>query len=151
MDVICLNKSRIIRQIKRLAKVANTDKGRSKIVNEFSNKANGFKGDNTLLTQAKKLYRYFIDPKTNKAKKALIGAGLLYFIIPIDIISDFIPGLGYIDDGVAIAYVFALVESELRQYEKPKKNKAKRRIKDITDEVEIINDKKQQLLLEDKN
>lgn len=148
-----MNKTRIIRQVKRLMKLANTEKGKSKIVNEFSNKANGYKGDNTLISQAKKLYRYFIDPKTNKTKKALIGAGLLYFIMPIDIVSDFIPGIGYLDDGVAIAYVYAMVESELKNYEKVKKIKTKkRRVKDITDEVEVLDEKKQkkQLLLDDK-
>ncbi len=102
----------------KLTKTAGTNSGINKIIYGYSKKIKNFNGENSLLVQVKKLYRYYIDPSTSKSKKALIGAGLLYFIMPFDVINDFLPGLGYLDDGVAIAYVFSLVNKELGEYEK---------------------------------
>ncbi len=130
-----MNKTKIIDMTTKLTKTAGTNSGRNKIINGFSKKIKNFKGDNTLLEQVKKLYRYFIDPSTSKSKKALIGAGLLYFIMPVDVVNDFIPGLGFLDDGVAIAYVFSLVEKELREYEKNEN-----RIDIIENEVPTVKD-----------
>ena len=45
-----------------------------------------------------------------------IIASLLYLICPIDIIPDFIPVVGYIDDVFVIGLVFAQVYSDLEKY-----------------------------------
>lgn len=127
-----MDKKKIISMTTNLTKTADTNSGRNKIINGFSKKIKNFKGDNTLLEQVKKLYRYFVDPNTNKSKKALIGAGLLYFIMPIDVVNDFIPGLGFLDDGVAIAYVISLVDKEIREYEKSES------VIDVIDNEELI-------------
>lgn len=51
-----------------------------------------------------------------RAKAIVVGA-LVYFIVPIDAVPDFIPVIGYLDDaGVISAVVHALVE-EIRAYE----------------------------------
>ena len=51
-----------------------------------------------------------------RAKAIVVGA-LVYFIVPIDAVPDFIPLIGYLDDaGVISAVVHALVE-EIRAYE----------------------------------
>ena len=112
-----MDNSKIIDLVKKLTKTADTNSGRDKILKNYSKKISNFKGDNNLLEQVKRLFRYFIDPNTSKSKKALIGAGLLYFIMPFDVINDFIPVLGFLDDGVAIAYVLSLVNKELGGYE----------------------------------
>ena len=46
---------------------------------------------------------------------AVISA-LIYFVSPIDIIPDNIPGVGYIDDGVVIAVCLKMVDSDLQEY-----------------------------------
>jgi uncharacterized membrane protein YkvA (DUF1232 family) len=43
----------------------------------------------------------------------LIVAGLLYFVTPIDLIPDFILGLGYLDDVAVIAWVIKAVQADL--------------------------------------
>ena len=46
-----------------------------------------------------------------------IVAGVLYFVIPIDLIPDFIFGLGLADDAAVIGYVFSVVQAEVRDFE----------------------------------
>jgi uncharacterized membrane protein YkvA (DUF1232 family) len=50
-----------------------------------------------------------------------ILACLLYFLSPIDLIPDFIPLIGYIDDVFVIALVIDQVHSDLKKYEDWKK------------------------------
>ena len=46
---------------------------------------------------------------------AVLGA-LIYFVSPIDLIPDNIPGAGYIDDGVVITVCLKMVDSDLQEY-----------------------------------
>lgn len=42
--------------------------------------------------------------------------GLLYILNPIDIIPDFIPVIGYIDDTLMLAFCLKMLEKDLQQY-----------------------------------
>jgi uncharacterized membrane protein YkvA (DUF1232 family) len=48
---------------------------------------------------------------------ALIGA-LLYFVSPVDIIPDYIPGFGYLDDAVVIGFAVRLAYTDIEEYKK---------------------------------
>ena len=48
---------------------------------------------------------------------AIISA-LTYFISPVDMIPDTVPGLGYVDDAAVITACLALVHSDLTEYQK---------------------------------
>ena len=48
---------------------------------------------------------------------AIISA-LTYFISPVDMIPDAVPGLGYMDDAAVITACLALVHSDLAEYQK---------------------------------
>ena len=52
---------------------------------------------------------------SNKSLVILIGA-LLYFIMPLDAIPDFIPGVGYLDDAGVIAMALGTVKSEIDKF-----------------------------------
>jgi uncharacterized membrane protein YkvA (DUF1232 family) len=43
-------------------------------------------------------------------------AGLFYFLDPIDIIPDFIPVIGYLDDGVVLAFVARTIHADLENF-----------------------------------
>lgn len=47
-----------------------------------------------------------------------IVAALLYFVVPFDLVPDFIAGIGLLDDAAVIAYVIGLVRDEIADFEK---------------------------------
>lgn len=54
-----------------------------------------------------------------------ILSALIYFVSPIDLIPDFIPGLGIIDDAAVIAICLKFVESDVEEYLKWRKANGK--------------------------
>ncbi|MDD3045412.1 MAG: YkvA family protein [Candidatus Delongbacteria bacterium] len=54
---------------------------------------------------------------------ALIIGAILYFLMPVDLIPDFIPAFGYLDDVAVIGMVIKQVFSDLETYEKWKKSR----------------------------
>ena len=51
----------------------------------------------------KLMYRLVKDPRVSTTDKAILGAALAYLISPFDIIPDFIPFLGQVDDAYIVA------------------------------------------------
>src|SRR5688572_9478213 len=45
-----------------------------------------------------------------------ILAAILYFISPLDVIPDFIPGVGYIDDAAVIAWLISNISNDLDEF-----------------------------------
>jgi len=45
-----------------------------------------------------------------------IVSALIYFVSPFDIIPDFIPGIGYIDDAAVIALLYKMVHGDIQGY-----------------------------------
>ena len=50
--------------------------------------------------------------------------GLLYTLNPIDIIPDFIPFIGHIDDALVLAFCLKLIEKDLQKYQAWKKSQS---------------------------
>ncbi|WP_407074434.1 YkvA family protein [Psychrobacter sp. CAL346-MNA-CIBAN-0220] len=46
-----------------------------------------------------------------------VVVGLVYILNPIDMIPDFIPVVGYIDDALVIAFCLKMVEKDLKKYQ----------------------------------
>jgi uncharacterized membrane protein YkvA (DUF1232 family) len=65
-------------------------------------------------TDAVALYYAALDPATPKRTKALMFAGLAYFILPIDAVPDVFLGVGFTDDAAVIAAVVALAGSSIK-------------------------------------
>ena len=66
---------------------------------------------------AKLVYHLLRDPRVPWTAKAALGGAAVYLASPIDLIPDWIPGAGYLDDilvvGIAINYVFAKVPEDV--------------------------------------
>jgi len=63
--------------------------------------------------------------KFNKRTIVYVVAGLLYFLSPIDLVPDFILGLGFIDDAAVLAMVVKRLKTEVDTFknEKTENNK----------------------------
>jgi uncharacterized membrane protein YkvA (DUF1232 family) len=71
--------------------------------------------DNRLIDLVKEAYRYATDPRIPTRYKVMAAATLLYFISPIDAVSDFIPGLGYVDDAAVLTAFIAAVREATKE------------------------------------
>ena len=46
----------------------------------------------------------------------MVTAAILYFLMPLDSIPDFILGLGYLDDVTVITFVLSQIQTEIEKY-----------------------------------
>ncbi|WP_299397775.1 YkvA family protein [Pelagibius sp.] len=66
------------------------------------------------LDEATAAYYCATDPGTPLRVKALLMAALAYFILPADIIPDFIAGLGFTDDATVLFTTISLVSGHVK-------------------------------------
>ncbi len=76
-----------------------------------------------ILEDLKDLYGLFVDSikgryKLHPALISIIGGGLLYFIIPLDLIPDYIPIVGLLDDFAVLSAIINSMQEELLEYRK---------------------------------
>jgi uncharacterized membrane protein YkvA (DUF1232 family) len=57
-------------------------------------------------SQLEKVYDLLVSGKLTKRDKAIVIGALIYFINPIDLIPDFTPFIGYVDDMAVLALAF---------------------------------------------
>jgi uncharacterized membrane protein YkvA (DUF1232 family) len=81
------------------------------------------KGEISVLTEKVKLFIMMIKSYVQGEYREvpfksilLILAGLIYFINPFDLIADFIPGFGYVDDITIILWVLKSVEDDVLRF-----------------------------------
>jgi uncharacterized membrane protein YkvA (DUF1232 family) len=73
-------------------------------------------------------YYCAIDPKTPLQARAILYGALAYFILPFDVIPDFIAGFGYTDDAAVLA---AAIRSILPHIKDDHRNRAKTAIEKL--------------------
>jgi uncharacterized membrane protein YkvA (DUF1232 family) len=83
-----------------------------------------------VLENVRELYALFKDSvkgnyKLHPAHVAMIGGGLLYFILPADLIPDFIPIVGYLDDLAVLTTIMNSLKGEINAYRSWKETGAK--------------------------
>jgi len=76
-----------------------------------------------ILKDLKDLYALFVDSIKGKYKLhpsvlSIIGGGLLYFIIPLDLIPDYLPVVGLLDDLALLSMIINSMQKELADYRK---------------------------------
>jgi len=80
-----------------------------------------------IIKDLKDLYSLFVDSikgryKLHPAITGIIGGGLLYFIVPLDLIPDYIPIVGLLDDFAVLSAIINSLQGELGEYRKFKDN-----------------------------
>jgi uncharacterized membrane protein YkvA (DUF1232 family) len=60
------------------------------------------------------------DPKTPVRAKAVLFAALAYFVLPADLIPDFLTGLGFSDDATVLLTAIGIVGGHLKAHHREK-------------------------------
>lgn len=56
-----------------------------------------------------------VDPRTPARVKATLFAALAYFVMPFDVIPDFLAGIGFTDDAAVIALAISMVAGAIKE------------------------------------
>lgn len=78
------------------------------------------KAGSKLIYHALVLYYTLMDPKTPMRYKAIIAGALGYFILPVDLMPDFLPFAGLADDWAALIAALSYVVSAINPENKAK-------------------------------
>lgn|SRR3569832_699749 len=55
-----------------------------------------------------------VDPTTPSKVKATLFAALAYFVMPFDVVPDFLAGIGFTDDAAVVALAISMVAKNIR-------------------------------------
>lgn len=84
---------------------SQSDEGKETISANFEKKIDTISGVGPFLDQLKSMYCSFMSGRGTSRELMLMGGALLYFIMPVDLIPDYIFPIGYIDDAAAVQVV----------------------------------------------
>ncbi|WP_246160558.1 YkvA family protein [Aureimonas fodinaquatilis] len=59
-------------------------------------------------------YYCALDPKTPVAARGILLAALAYFVMPLDMVSDFLPFIGFTDDAAVLLAALGAVKANLK-------------------------------------
>ena len=80
------------------------------IKSDFDRKIKEINGVGPLIDSLENLYSRYILENPSSTKALIIGAVLLYFIIPLDVIPDYLFGIGYIDDMLLLQFELSVLD-----------------------------------------
>lgn len=58
----------------------------------------------------------------SKGNMIMILAGIIYFVSPLDIVPDFLAGIGFLDDAAILSFVVSRLDKEIEKYRNWKNN-----------------------------
>src|SRR5699024_4428954 len=98
-------------QLKQYEQYAKSEEGRETILGQFEKKVEKVSGAGPFIEHLKEFYIHFTEGKTTNYKLCIMGSALLYFIIPVDVIPDYVFPMGYIDDALAVKIALKMLSS----------------------------------------
>ncbi|MDM5321204.1 DUF1232 domain-containing protein [Bacillus altitudinis] len=84
---------------------SKTNEGKETISAKFEKKIETLNSVGPFLQHLKDMYILFITGRGTSRELMLMGGALLYFIMPVDLIPDYIFPIGYIDDAAAVKII----------------------------------------------
>lgn len=97
-------------QFNKCKEYAKTQDGINMIKSDFDRKIKEINGVGPLIDSLENLYSRYILENPSSTKALIIGAVLLYFIIPLDVIPDYLFGIGYIDDMLLLQFELSVLD-----------------------------------------
>ncbi|MCC3371924.1 helix-turn-helix domain-containing protein [Cohnella sp. REN36] len=97
--------ARIEQELRKYEQYAQTEEGHRMICFDFDAKVSQVNGIGPFIEHLKEMHVRYCDEKTPGHVRAVLGSGLLYFILSADIIPDYLFPIGYLDDAIAVHLV----------------------------------------------
>ncbi len=82
---------------------------------DFWKKLRAVAGKIPFAEDAAAAYFCAVDPATPAKVKAILFAALAYFVLPFDVIPDFLAGVGFTDDAAVIAMAISIVAGNITE------------------------------------
>lgn len=108
-----LDPARILAELDKYRLYAQTAEGQEIIMQNFGKKLDQIRGVGPFINKLQIMYKLYLDEETDLDKKYIIGSVLLYFILPTDIIPDYLFPIGYLDDAMATDLVWEQLQGLL--------------------------------------
>ena len=118
--------SSIKEYISKAKKIINDDEKLKELIDDVLKKLKEISSDkktSAKLNDSLRLFIRIINAYTSKEYTyvpwktiCLIVAGLIYFIYPVDLIPDFIPVSGLIDDVALIAWIYESIQDDIENF-----------------------------------
>ncbi|MGE8203189.1 DUF1232 domain-containing protein [Heyndrickxia sp. NPDC080065] len=99
-------------ELAKYEQYVQTEEGTETILNSFGEKLQKVGSIGPFINQLKDMYEKFRLKKGTPRELALMGSALIYFILPVDIIPDYIFPIGYLDDAIAVQIVINLLSKK---------------------------------------
>lgn len=110
MDSITME--RINAEIKKYEEQSATPRGRSEIQEKFKEKIQHSPMAGTFIKNIQQMYNDFRMRRGRPENIALMGAALLYFIVTVDLIPDYLAPVGLLDDALIVQLISRKLEYE---------------------------------------
>lgn len=95
----------ITKELNKLEEYAKTKEGKKNILENFEPKIQSIDGIGTIIDKLYTFYDKFTSQDINEDELAIIGSGLLYFVLTVEVIPDYLYPIGYLDDAIAITLI----------------------------------------------
>ena len=110
----------------RAGKLVDSPEKLGALLREAARKAPRLEGRPGPLEAALKDLKVFVDllrawlsgsyTGVDKSSIVMVVAAVLYFVMPLDLVFDGIPGLGFVDDATVLTYVLGRVRAEIEDF-----------------------------------
>jgi uncharacterized membrane protein YkvA (DUF1232 family) len=90
------------KQLEELNHYSQTPEGKNKIIKNFKNKIDRVGSVGPFINELSGMFKRFLTGKGPVAELAIIGGVLMYFIIPVDVLPDYLFAIGYLDDAISL-------------------------------------------------
>lgn len=94
---------------------AVVERNRGRVERGFWGKLRRSFGRVSFVEEAVSAYFCAFDPATPRSVKAMLLAALAYFVVPADMVPDFIAGLGFTDDATVLLTTVRMVAGHINE------------------------------------
>lgn len=102
LDVVAAN---VVGELEKLEHYARTKEGKKVILDSFQPKMRDLDSAGAIIDKLNHFYALFCSEEITGEKQVVVGSVLLYFVLTIGVIPDYLFPIGYLDDAIAVKIV----------------------------------------------